>query len=46
MGPEVNAEKTDSVFMSGELNAEQYYDTKIANKSFESVEGVKYMGTT
>jgi hypothetical protein len=46
IGLEVNAEKTKYMVMSRDQNAGQNGDIRIGNKSFETVEQFKYMGTT
>jgi RNA:NAD 2'-phosphotransferase (TPT1/KptA family) len=46
IGLEVNAEKTKYMVMSRNQNAGQGHNIKIDNKSFESVEQFKYLGTT
>jgi hypothetical protein len=45
IGLEVNAEKTKYMVMSRNQNAGQNFIIKIDNKSFESVEEFKYLGT-
>jgi hypothetical protein len=46
IGLEVNAEKTKYMVMSRDQNAGQNGYIQISNKSFETVEQVKYLGTT
>jgi hypothetical protein len=46
IGLEVNAEKTKYMVMSRDQNAGQNGDIQIGNKSFETVEQFKYLGTT
>jgi hypothetical protein len=46
IGLDVNAEKSKYVVMSRNQNAEKNHNIKIDNKSFESVEQFKYLGTT
>jgi hypothetical protein len=43
---EVNAEKTKYMFMSRDQNAGRNGNIQIGNKSFETVEHFKYLGTT
>jgi hypothetical protein len=45
-GLEVNAEKTKYMVMSRNQNARHNHNIKIDNRTFESVEGFKYLGTT
>jgi hypothetical protein len=42
----VNVEKTKCVLVSRDQNADQNRDTKIANRSFENVLQLKYLGRT
>jgi hypothetical protein len=44
-GLEVNADKTKYMVMSRDQKAGRSHDTKNGNKSFESVEQFKYLGT-
>jgi hypothetical protein len=46
IGLEVNAEKTKYMVMSRDQNAGQNGNTQMGNKSFETVEEFKYLGTT
>jgi hypothetical protein len=46
IGLEVNAEKTKYMVMSRDQNAGQNGYIQIGNKSFETVEQFKYLGTT
>jgi hypothetical protein len=43
---EVNAEKTEHMFMSWAQNAGRNGNIQIGNKLFETVEQFKYLGTT
>jgi ribosomal protein S2 len=43
---EVNTEKTKYMLLSRHKNAGQNHDTKIANRSFENVAKLRYLGTT
>jgi len=45
-GLEVNADKTKYMVMSRDQNAGRSHNIKIDNNSFESVEQLKYLGTT
>jgi hypothetical protein len=45
IGLELNAEKTEYIFMSREENAGQYHNIQVGNKSFERVKEFKYLGT-
>jgi hypothetical protein len=45
-GLEVNAEKTEYMFMSRNQNAGHNHNIKVDNKSFERVEEFKYLGAT
>jgi hypothetical protein len=46
IGLEVNAEKTKYMVMSQDQNAGRNGNIQIGNKSFETVEHFKYLGTT
>jgi predicted transcriptional regulator len=46
MDLEINAEKTKYMVISRDQNAKQNHNIKMDNKTFESVEHFKYMGTT
>jgi hypothetical protein len=46
VGLEVNVEKTKYMLVSRDQNAGQNRDIKIANRSFENVSKLKYLGTT
>jgi hypothetical protein len=46
IGLEVNAEKTKYMVMSQNQNAGHNHNIKTDNKSFERVEGFKYLGAT
>jgi hypothetical protein len=46
IGLEVNTEKTKYMLLSRHQNAGQNYDIKVANRCFENVAGLKYLGTT
>ena len=46
MGLEVNADKTKYIVMSRDQNAERRHSVTIDISSFESVEEVRYLGTT
>jgi hypothetical protein len=46
IGLEVNAEKTKYMVMSQDQNAEQNGNIQVGNKLFETVEQLKYLGTT
>jgi hypothetical protein len=46
IGLEVNAEKTEYMVMSRDQNAGRNINIQVGNKSFESVEQFKYLGTT
>jgi hypothetical protein len=46
VGLEVNAEKTEYMFLSRHQNSGQNHDIKIANRSFVNVVQFKYSGTT
>jgi hypothetical protein len=46
IGFQVNAEKTEYVIMSRHQNAGQNSNIQICNKSFETVEQFKHLGTT
>jgi hypothetical protein len=45
-GLEVNTEKTKYMLLSRHQNAGQSYDKKIANRCFENVAKLRYLGTT
>jgi hypothetical protein len=45
VGLERNAEKTKYALLSHHQNADQTWDIKIANKSFENASQFKYLGT-
>jgi hypothetical protein len=45
-GLEVNAEKTEYMWLSCHQNAGQSYDLKIANRCLENVAHFRYLGTT
>jgi hypothetical protein len=46
VGPEINVEKTKYMLLSRHQNVGQNRDIKIANRSFENVSQIKYLGTT
>ena len=46
IGLEINADKTKYMVMSRDQNAGRSHNKKIDNSSFESVEEIKYLGTT
>jgi hypothetical protein len=46
IGLEVKAEKTKNMVISGDQNAGQNGYIQIGNESFETVEWLKYLGTT
>jgi hypothetical protein len=46
VGLEVNVEKTTYTLESRDQNADQNWDIKIGNRSFENVSQFKYFGTT
>jgi hypothetical protein len=46
VGLDVNVEKTKYVLVSRDQNADQNWDIKIENRSFENVSQFKYLGTT
>jgi len=45
-GVEINADKTKYIIMSRDQNARQSHNMKTDNRSVESVEKFKYLGTT
>jgi hypothetical protein len=45
VGIEVNTAKTNNMFLSYHQNAGKNHDIKIANRSFENMAELKYMGT-
>jgi hypothetical protein len=46
VGLEVNVEKTKHMLVSWDQNADQNWELKIGNRSFENVSQFKYLGTT
>jgi hypothetical protein len=46
VGLEINVEKTKYMLLSHQQNVGQNRDIKIANRSFENVSQLKYLGTT
>ena len=46
IGLEVNADKTKYMIMSRDQNAGRYHSVNIDNRSIESLEEFKYLGTT
>jgi hypothetical protein len=46
VGQEVNIEKTKYVLLSHHQNAEQNHDIRIANRCFENVAELRYLGMT
>jgi hypothetical protein len=46
VGLEINIEKTKFMLLSRRQNVGQNRDIKIANRSFENVSQIKYLGTT
>jgi hypothetical protein len=46
VGLEINAEKTKYMLLSRHQNVDRNQDIKIANRSFENVSQLKYLGTT
>jgi hypothetical protein len=46
IGLEINVDKTKYMLLSRHQNVGQNWDIKIANRSFENVSQIKYLGTT
>ena len=46
IGQEVNADKSTYMVMSQDQSSKQSHNMKIDNSSFESVEELKYLGTS
>jgi hypothetical protein len=46
VGLEVNVEKTKCMLVSWDQNADQNWEMKIGNRSFENVSQFKYLGMT
>jgi hypothetical protein len=46
VGPEINTEEIKYMLMSRHQHAGQNHNIKTANRSFQNVEKLKYLGTT